>query len=97
MCRVLQASVEKQLLGTETVRLLRARGVNSIIVGLSANDKEHEFLEAGATSFWTKPWDADMKTALLSLLDMSSSVRRVEVAPSKTEIEDESRNSEVCS
>lgn len=75
------ASVEKQLLGTEAVRLMRARGVNSIICGLSANDKEDEFVNAGANGFWTKPWDPNMKTALLNLLDMSSSFRRIESAP----------------
>lgn len=78
------SSIEKQLLGTETVRLLRARGVNSIICGLSANDKEQEFLEAGANSFWTKPWAADMKAALLSLLDPSSKACRVEAVPGET-------------
>lgn len=45
------ASVEKQLLGTEAVRELRKRGVDCRICGLSANDKESEFLQAGADSF----------------------------------------------
>jgi CheY-like chemotaxis protein len=48
------ASVEKQLLGTETVRELRRRGVVDRICGLSANDKELEFLQAGADCFWLK-------------------------------------------
>ena len=50
------ASVEKQLLGTETVSELRNRGIKSRICGLSANDKEEEFLEAGANAFMFKPF-----------------------------------------
>jgi signal transduction histidine kinase/CheY-like chemotaxis protein len=50
------ASIEKQLLGTETVRALRAKGVTSTICGLSANDKAQEFLEAGADAFMSKPF-----------------------------------------
>eukprot|EP00543_Licmophora_paradoxa_P002894 CAMPEP_0202449160 /NCGR_PEP_ID=MMETSP1360-20130828/7904_1 /ASSEMBLY_ACC=CAM_ASM_000848 /TAXON_ID=515479 /ORGANISM="Licmophora paradoxa, Strain CCMP2313" /LENGTH=471 /DNA_ID=CAMNT_0049066989 /DNA_START=92 /DNA_END=1507 /DNA_ORIENTATION=- len=52
-------SVEKQLLGTETVRAMRARGIRSIICGLSANDTEREFLEAGADAFMVKPFPCD--------------------------------------
>ena len=50
------ASVEKQLLGTETVEELRNRGVTCHIFGLSANDKEEEFLQAGADGFCFKPF-----------------------------------------
>lgn len=50
------ASVEKQLLGTETVSELRNRGIKSRICGLSANDKEEEFLAAGANAFMFKPF-----------------------------------------
>ena len=49
------ASAEKQLLGTETVRALRAKGVESKICGLSANDIEKSFLESGADAFIMKP------------------------------------------
>jgi hypothetical protein len=50
------ASVEKQLLGTETARALRAKeGVKSQICGLSANDIEKSFLEPGADAFIMKP------------------------------------------
>lgn len=62
------ASVEKQLLGTETVVALRNLGVKSRISGLSANDKEQEFLAAGANSFMIKPFPCDeegMRQALL--------------------------------
>ena len=48
------ASVEKSLLGTETVSEMRNRGIRSRICGLSANDKEIAFLEAGANSFMFK-------------------------------------------
>lgn len=50
------ASVEKQLLGTETVAELRNRGIKSRICGLSANDKESLFYEAGADAFMFKPF-----------------------------------------
>jgi signal transduction histidine kinase/CheY-like chemotaxis protein len=49
------ASVEKQLLGTETARALRAKGVKSKICGLSANDLDKSFLESGADAFIMKP------------------------------------------
>ena len=54
-CDMYMASVEKQLLGTETVAELRSNGCKSRICGLSANDKEMEFLEAGADYFLFKP------------------------------------------
>ena len=53
------ASVEKQLLGTETVMALRKKGVDCRICGLSANDKESEFLEAGADVFTFKPFPCE--------------------------------------
>ena len=49
------ASVEKQLLGTETVRAMRSRGVTSVVCGLSANDVKAAFLDAGADAFELKP------------------------------------------
>jgi two-component system invasion response regulator UvrY len=49
------ASVEKQLLGTETARVLRAKGVKSKICGLSANDIEKSFIDSGADAFIMKP------------------------------------------
>lgn len=65
------ASVEKQLLGTETVVELRARGVQSRICGLSANDLEVEFLKAGADAFLLKPFPCkaeELKIELLRIL-----------------------------
>ena len=55
------ASIEKQLLGTETVREFRAKGVQSIICGLSANDTEELFMDAGATAFMFKPFACEKK------------------------------------
>jgi len=62
------ASVEKQLLGTETVRELRARGVTCRICGLSANDKETEFLEAGADAFTFKPFPCEARALTHELI-----------------------------
>jgi len=50
------ASVEKKLLGTETVHALRSKGVQSRICGLSANDVEEGFLRNGADTFMFKPF-----------------------------------------
>ena len=49
------ASIEKRLLGTETVVALRARGVQSRICGLSANEMRIPFVNAGADLFVQKP------------------------------------------
>lgn len=57
------ASVQKQLLGTEAVAELRIKGVASRICGLSANDKEKDFLDAGADAFTLKPFPCE-KNAL---------------------------------
>lgn len=61
------ASIEKQLLGTEAVRELRAKGVNSIICGLSANDLCDEFVSAGADAFMLKPFPCDPKKLKVEL------------------------------
>jgi CheY-like chemotaxis protein len=51
------ASVQKQLLGTETVRAIRAKGFRTpIICGLSANDVEDAFYHAGSDAFLIKPF-----------------------------------------
>ena len=55
------AGHNKQLLGTETIRSLRANGITCIICGLSANDKEDEFREAGADAFMFKPFPCEKK------------------------------------
>jgi len=48
------SSTERQLLGTEAVRAMRSRGVTSVICGLSANDVEQDFLDAGADAFMVR-------------------------------------------
>jgi CheY-like chemotaxis protein len=53
------ASIEKQLLGTETVAALRNRGIKSKLCGLSANDKQVEFSAAGADTFMFKPFPCE--------------------------------------
>ena len=66
------ASVVKQLLGTETVKAMRARGITSPICGLSANDVEKAFLQAGANMFIMKPLPTDQKEltkTLFKILD----------------------------
>ena len=68
------ASVEKQLLGTETVHLMRSKGVQSIICGLSANDIEESFIKAGANDFNLKPLPCkpdQLKNLLLKLVGTS--------------------------
>jgi len=55
------ASVEKTMLGHQTVLELRRRGVGSRtrICGLSANDVEEKFIEAGADCFLFKPFPCE--------------------------------------
>ena len=53
-------SVEKSLLGSETVKAMRAKGVTSIICGLSANEMESVFLANGANTFYLKPFPCKM-------------------------------------
>ena len=62
------ASIEKQLLGTETVRALRSRGVESLICGLSANDLEQQFKEAGANHFLFKPFPCEKEALSAELI-----------------------------
>jgi CheY-like chemotaxis protein len=62
------ASVEKQLLGTEAVAAMRSKGITCRICGLSANDKEKEFLEAGANAFTMKPFPCERSALTQELL-----------------------------
>lgn len=67
------ASTDKQLLGTETIRALRAKNVDSIICGLSANDLERQFLEAGANSFLMKPFPTQSEVLIKEISHILSS------------------------
>ncbi|KAL3903638.1 MAG: hypothetical protein SGARI_005284 [Bacillariaceae sp.] len=64
------ASVEKQLLGTETVAAMRAKGVKSVICGLSANDVEDQYMKAGADYFLYKPFPCKAHALRDELLQM---------------------------
>jgi signal transduction histidine kinase/CheY-like chemotaxis protein len=66
------ASVDKQLLGTETARALRAKGIVSKICGLSANDIEKNFLDSGADAFIMKPLPCRKEALSLELLRILS-------------------------
>jgi CheY-like chemotaxis protein len=82
------ASIEKQLLGTETVRALRAHGVTSTICGLSANDKAQEFINAGADTFMSKPFPCGkegMRAAILRVLEEGE--KRLSKAATTTQTE----------
>jgi hypothetical protein len=70
------ASTEKQLLGTETIRALRAKGFKNKICGLSANDIEQSFISAGADCFILKPIPCDRSTLVGVLDGIVSSARR---------------------
>jgi CheY-like chemotaxis protein len=62
------ASTEKQLLGTDAVRALRAKGFKNRICGLSANDLEQSFIRAGADCFVLKPIPCE-RSLLVGVLD----------------------------
>jgi len=73
------ASVDKQMLGTETAQAMRAQGVESIICGLSANDIKDAFANSGADHFFMKPMPckADiLKGTLLGILKNKDSKER---------------------
>jgi signal transduction histidine kinase/CHASE1-domain containing sensor protein/CheY-like chemotaxis protein len=53
------ASIQKQLLGTECVRAMRAKGFKGLICGLSANAMEDTFISAGADAFMIKPFPCE--------------------------------------
>ena len=78
------ASVEKQLLGTETVVEMRHRGIQSTICGLSANDKEFEFLQAGADAFLLKPFPCDRVQLTHELLRILNPNKKVDPIKSVT-------------
>ena len=70
------ASVDRQLLGTETARALRAKGVSCTICGLSANDLEQSFLKSGANAFMIKPFPCEedaLTRELLRIIDAGHS------------------------
>ena len=69
-------SIEKQMLGTETAQLMRARGVNSLICGLSANDVEQQFIEAGANAFMHKPFPCQKDALTFELLQILAKSQR---------------------
>jgi CheY-like chemotaxis protein len=62
------SGVERCMLGTETVRALRAQGLECIITGLSANDLESAFIEAGANAFTMKPFPCQQHAMQAELL-----------------------------
>ena len=67
------ASIEKQLLGTETTRAMRGKGCQCFITGLSANDMESPFLDAGADAFMFKPFPCkadELRKTLQRLLEL---------------------------
>jgi len=71
------ASVQKQLLGTETVRAIRAKGFHEpIICGLSANDVEDAFHHAGSDAFMFKPFPCKQEELKKELLRIINTRRR---------------------
>lgn len=65
------ASVEKTMLGTETVQAMRNVGIKGRICGLSANDVEDGFMKSGADFFLQKPFPCkpdELKTALVRIV-----------------------------
>lgn len=77
------ASVDKQLLGSQATHALRAKGVTSIICGLSANDCRDIFVKAGADDFLVKPFPCEkgaLTRRLLQILDSQRAPKSL-VAP----------------
>lgn len=70
------ASIEKQLLGTETAQAMRAKGVKSTLCGLSANDLEQQFFNSGADAFLLKPFPCKKDALTWELLQILGMGRR---------------------
>lgn len=68
------ANAKPQLLGTDTVEALRARGVDCTLIGLSANDLEHDFVEAGADFFVLKPLPCEPKALTKELVRLTGQI-----------------------
>lgn len=64
-----------EMSGEETIRALRAKQIDSLIVGISGNEKEKEHLSAGAEDFFQKPMPGDEEVIrrLISKLSPPSS------------------------
>ena len=62
------ASIDKQMLGTETILEMRAQGVTCRLFGLSANDLEDEFIASGADGFVIKPFPTETDALKSELL-----------------------------
>lgn len=62
------ASIDKQMLGTETILEMRAQGLACRLFGLSANDLESEFIAAGADGFVMKPFPTETDALKVELL-----------------------------
>jgi len=70
------ASIGKQMLGTQTVRELRARGVQTKICGCSANNLVDEFFAAGADFFVLKPFPCEKNELRRELTCLWNASRR---------------------
>jgi PleD family two-component response regulator len=64
----LDQHMRTDMLGTDTARVLREKGVTSIICGLSGDDIESHFINAGASCFMMKPFPCE-KYELAAELD----------------------------
>jgi CheY-like chemotaxis protein len=73
MDNYMPGSIERPLLGTETIQILRDKGVHSKICGVSANEMEKEFLEAGADMFLLKPFPCEKETLRKELFKILNS------------------------
>lgn len=70
------ASTEPQLLGTEAVAAMRARGIiDCSVCGLSANDLEHEFKTAGADYFVLKPLPCEKNALIAGVIRITGRIR----------------------
>ena len=65
------STTDNSMTGTEAVIALRAKGVTSLICGLSANQEGGSFLRAGADHFILKPFpckESELRPELVGLL-----------------------------
>lgn len=67
--------------GSDTIKQMREGGVESVIIGLSANEMQSEHLAAGANDFMLKPLDTALLHSKLSTLLSSRAASSCSIAP----------------
>jgi CheY-like chemotaxis protein len=80
------SSVEQSMLGTDTARQMRTKGVTSIICGLSANDLQEAYQAVGADFFMHKPFPCEPHALRESLSRILTGPRNTQWSSASTAV-----------